>query len=236
MTDHHQLYIGGEWVAPQGTSTITLVSPSTEEVVGSVPEATEGDVDRAVDAARSAFDDPTGWSQWTAGRRAEVLERFAAALDTRAGATAQAVSSQNGMPLQISSAFESVFPPLLLRYYGSLVAQRGPEERRDALFGGTTVVRREPIGVVGAIVPWNFPQALAFLKIAPALAAGCTIVVKPAPETVLDSYVMAEAAQEAGLPPGVLNIVPAGREAGATWSRTQASTRWRSPAPRRRAA
>jgi acyl-CoA reductase-like NAD-dependent aldehyde dehydrogenase len=215
MTDHHQLYIGGEWVAPQGTSTITLVSPSTEEVVGSVPEATEGDVDRAVDAARSAFDDPTGWSQWTAGRRAEVLERFAAALDTRAGATAQAVSSQNGMPLQISSAFESVFPPLLLRYYGSLVAQRGPEERRDALFGGTTVVRREPIGVVGAIVPWNFPQALAFLKIAPALAAGCTIVVKPAPETVLDSYVMAEAAQEAGLPPGVLNIVPAGREAGA---------------------
>jgi aldehyde dehydrogenase (NAD+) len=214
LTDHRQLYIGGDWVAPAGTSTITVVSPSTEEVIGSVPEATEADVDRAVEAARRAFDDPAGWASWSPAARAEVLERFAAGLDTRAGATAQAVSSQNGMPVQISQAFESVFPPLLLRYYGKLVAERGAEERRDAMFGGTTVVRREPIGVVGGIVPWNFPQALSFLKIAPALAAGCTIVVKPAPETVLDSYVMAEAAVEAGLPAGVLNIVPAGREVG----------------------
>jgi aldehyde dehydrogenase (NAD+) len=214
LTDHRQLYIGGEWVAPAGTSTITVVSPSTEEVIGSVPEATEADVDRAVEAARRAFDDPAGWANWSPAARAEVLERFAAGLDTRAGATAQAVSSQNGMPVQISQAFESAFPPLLLRYYGKLVAERGTEERRDAMFGGTTIVRREPIGVVGGIVPWNFPQALSFLKIAPALAAGCTIVVKPAPETVLDSYVMAEAAAEAGLPAGVLNIVPAGREVG----------------------
>jgi aldehyde dehydrogenase (NAD+) len=119
------------------------------------------------------------------------------------------------MPVQISQAFESVFPALLLRYYSGLVTSRGAEERREAMFGGTTVVRREPIGVVAAIVPWNFPQALAFLKIAPALAAGCALVVKPAPETVLDSYVMAQAAAEAGLPAGVLNIVPAGRDVGA---------------------
>ncbi len=214
MLQHHQLYIGGEWVAPQGSDTITIVSPSTEEVLGTVPDASEADVDRAVDAARAAFDDPSGWSTWTPEARAEVLERFAAGLDNRAAATASAVSSQNGMPLQISQAFESVFPALLLRYYSKLVTARGPEERRESMFGGTTVVRREPIGVAAAIVPWNFPQALAFLKIAPALAAGCTLVVKPAPETVLDSYVMAEAAIEAGLPPGVLNIVPAGREVG----------------------
>jgi aldehyde dehydrogenase (NAD+) len=214
MTDHDTLYIGGDWVAPAGSDTITVVSPSTEEVIGSVPEASEADVDRAVDAARTAFDDPQGWASWTPQARAEVLERFAVALDARAAATAGAVSSQNGMPVQISQAFESVFPALLLRYYSGLVTSRGAEERRDAMFGGTTVVRREPIGVVAAIVPWNFPQALAFLKIAPALAAGCALVVKPAPETVLDSYVMAQAAAEAGLPAGVLNIVPAGREVG----------------------
>lgn len=215
MSEHRHLYIGGKWTSPSGTGTITVVSPSTEELLGSVPDATEADVDHAVEAARAAFDDSQGWSQWTPQQRTEVLERFAAALEARAEATATAVSSQNGMPLQISQAFESVFPALLLRYYGKLVSERGPEERRDAMFGGTTIVRREPIGVVGAIVPWNFPQALAFLKIAPALAAGCTIVVKPAPETVLDSYVMAEAAAEAGLPAGVLNIVPGGREVGA---------------------
>ncbi|BBG02630.1 MULTISPECIES: aldehyde dehydrogenase [Pseudonocardia] len=215
MTGHDRLYIGGEWVAPAGTGTLTVVSPSTEEVLGAVPEGTEADVDRAVDAARTAFDDPQGWSTWTPQARAEVLERFAVALDASAAATAQAVSSQNGMPIRIAQALESVFPALLLRYYGTLVANRGTEERRDAMFGGTTIVRREPVGVVAAIVPWNFPQALAFVKIAPALAAGCTVVVKPAPETVLDSWVMAEAAQAAGLPPGVLSIVPAGREVGA---------------------
>jgi aldehyde dehydrogenase (NAD+) len=215
LPEHHHLYIGGDWVPPAGTGTITVVSPSTEEIIGAVPEATEADADRAVGAARAAFDDPGGWSSWAPAARVEVLERFAAALESRAEATVTAVSSQNGMPLQISQAFEAVFPALLLRYYGGLVAARGAEERRDAMFGGTTVVRREPVGVVGAIVPWNFPQALAFLKIAPALAAGCTIVLKPAPETVLDCYVMAEAAAEAGLPAGVLNIVPAGREVGA---------------------
>jgi len=215
LSEHHHLYIGGEWVAPLGSGTITVVSPSTEEVIGVVPEASEADVDRAVDAARAAFDDPNGWSSWAPAARAEVLERFAAGLEARAETTATTVSSQNGMPLQISQAFEAVFPALLLRYYGELVASRGAEERRDAMFGGTTVVRREPIGVAAAIVPWNFPQALAFLKIAPALAAGCTLVLKPAPETVLDSYVMAEAAAEAGLPAGVLSIVPAGREVGA---------------------
>jgi aldehyde dehydrogenase (NAD+) len=214
-THHDTLYIDGDWVAPAGSDTITVVSPSTEEIIGSVPEASEADVDRAVDAARTAFDNPQGWASWTPQARAEVLERFAVALDARAAATAEAVSSQNGMPVQISQAFESVFPALLLRYYSGLVTSRGAEERREAMFGGTTVVRREPIGVVAAIVPWNFPQALAFLKIAPALAAGCALVVKPAPETVLDSYVMAQAAAEAGLPAGVLNIVPAGRDVGA---------------------
>jgi acyl-CoA reductase-like NAD-dependent aldehyde dehydrogenase len=119
------------------------------------------------------------------------------------------------MPIDMARNFEAGFPALLLRYYGQLVDEQGIEHVRPAMFGGSTAVRREPVGVVAAIVPWNFPQALAFLKVAPALAAGCTVVLKPAPETVLDSYVMIDAAIEAGLPAGVLNVVPAGRETGA---------------------
>ncbi|QYB00244.1 aldehyde dehydrogenase (plasmid) [Rhodococcus sp. USK10] len=214
MIEHNTLFIGGGWVPPKGSGRITVTSPSTEEVIGSCPEASRADIDRAATAAREAFDDPTGWSRWSPQERADALERFALALDARAEATACAVSSQNGMPIRTAQNVEAVTPPLLLRYYGGLAASQ-KEERRDAMFGGTTIVQRVPIGVVAAIAPWNFPQSLSFLKIAPALAAGCTLVVKPSPETVLDSYVMAEAAAEAGIPGGVLNIVPAGREGGA---------------------
>ena len=213
-TNFDTLYIGGDWTTPSSPSTYTVISPTTEEVIGSVPEGTEADIDRAVDAGRAAFDDPTGWSQYAPHRRSEILERFADALDKRGARTAEAVTRQNGMPIQTSQSMEAVFPALLLRYYAGLVKE-STDERRPAMFGGTTVVRREPVGVVAAIVPWNFPQALAFTKIAPALAAGCTVVMKPSPETVLDSYVMIEAAMEAGLPAGVLNVVPAGAAVGA---------------------
>ncbi|MDZ4265690.1 MAG: aldehyde dehydrogenase, partial [Mycobacterium sp.] len=125
------------------------------------------------------------------------------------------VSSQNGMPIAVSRQLEAVFPATLLRYYAGMVRDRESEESRPGLFGGTTLVRRTPVGVVGAIVPWNFPQTLAAFKYAPALAAGCTVVIKPSPETVLDSYLLAEAVQEAALPPGVVNIVTGGRDVGA---------------------
>ncbi|WP_127129081.1 aldehyde dehydrogenase [Georgenia sp. SYP-B2076] len=209
-----RLYIGGEWVAPTTERTFTAVSASTEEVIGHAPEAAEGDVDRAVTAARAAFDDPQGWSRWDVGRRADTIERFADAVEKRAGQTARLVSNQNGMPISMSEAVEGGFPPVALRYYAGLIRD-GIEERREGVFGRATRVRQEPVGVVAAIVPWNFPQALAFTKIAPALAAGCTMVIKPSPETVLDSYLIAEAAEEAGIPAGVLNFVPAGREVGA---------------------
>ncbi|MFJ6263058.1 aldehyde dehydrogenase [Rhodococcus erythropolis] len=213
-TDYDTLYLDGGWAKPTGTGTITVTSPSTETIIGSVPEATDHDVDKAVDASRTEFEDPEGWAHYAPARRAEILERFADALESRASRTAEAVSQQNGMPIQIANGFEAVFPALLLRYYAGLVKD-STDERRPAMFGGTTIVRREPVGVVAAIVPWNFPQALAFTKIAPALAAGCTVVMKPSPETVLDSYVMAEAAIAAGLPAGVLNIVPADATVGA---------------------
>jgi acyl-CoA reductase-like NAD-dependent aldehyde dehydrogenase len=119
------------------------------------------------------------------------------------------------MPIWLAQQFEGPFPPLLLRYYAGIVANLPQEEVRPGMLGGNSLVIREPVGVVAAIVPWNVPQAITFLKLAPALAAGCTVVLKPAPETVLDAMLMCEAAAEAGLPDGVLSVVPGGRELGA---------------------
>jgi acyl-CoA reductase-like NAD-dependent aldehyde dehydrogenase len=215
MTHHDTLFIGGEWVSPSSDRTITVVSASTEEVIGSVPEAVEADIDAAVDAARRAFEDPKGWANWSAADRATVMERFADELEARVPDIARLVSAQNGMPIGISTQLDAAFPSVLLRYYAGVIREASFEVEQPALLGGTTVVRREPIGVVGAIVPWNFPQSLSAFKHAPALAAGCTLVIKPSPETVLDSVPLAEAAAAAGIPPGVINIVPGGREVGA---------------------
>jgi aldehyde dehydrogenase (NAD+) len=213
--NYDSFFIDGEWRKPEGSATISMISASTEEQIGLVPEGTTADIDAAVAAARRAFDDPSGWSTWSPQERYEVLERFAAALDGRGEEIAKRVTAQNGMPWALSSSVEAVFPGLLLRYYGDLAMQQEQEEFRPGMLGGVTIVRRDPVGVVGAIVPWNVPAALTFMKVAPALAAGCTVVLKPAPETVLEQYVVAEAAMEAGLPPGVLNIVQGGREVGA---------------------
>ncbi|MCW2786675.1 MAG: Betaine-aldehyde dehydrogenase [Marmoricola sp.] len=212
---YDKLYVGGDWNAPLGTEVIPVISPTTEEQIGSVPLGTERDIDAAVDAARTAFDAPDGWSRWEPSRRAEVLNRFADELEARGAETASRVSQQNGMPIVVAEMFEAGFPALLVRYYAGLMVEVPQEEIRPGMLGGASLVRRDPVGVVAAIVPWNVPQGITFLKVAPALAAGCTVVLKPAPETVLDAFLMAEAAVAAGLPAGVLNIVPAGREVGA---------------------
>ncbi|MFD2396050.1 aldehyde dehydrogenase [Prauserella oleivorans] len=146
--------------------------------------------------------------------RARILRTFADAIEKRADDMHQTVASQNGMPIAVASQLETNYPTTLLRMYASLIESE-TDDVRDGAWGGRISVEREPIGVVAAIVPWNFPQTLASFKYAPALAAGCTVVMKPSPETVLDSVLLAEAAIDAGLPPGVLNIVPGGRGLGA---------------------
>lgn len=205
--EHGSIYIGGAWVPPARPGTIDVTSAATGELVGRVAEATVADVDAAVAAARAAFDDPRGWPSWSAAERAAALKRLAEELGARGEETARLVSSQNGMPISLALASESVFPALLLGYYGDLVAQFPAEEVREALTGGTTLVRRQPVGVVAAIVPWNFPQTLTFFKLAPALAAGCTVVLKPSSETLLDALLLGEAVAAAGLPPGVVNVL-----------------------------
>lgn len=213
MTRHYDtLFIGGEWIAPSSTDRFTIASAATEEVIGSVPEGKKADADKAVAAARRAFDDPKGWAHWEPAQRADALERLAVELDKRAEDTAQTVSSENGIPVAVTSAVESYFPAASLRYYAGLIRELPVETSQASPFGNQTRVRREPIGVVLAIAPWNYPQSLSATKVAPALAAGATVVLKPSPETPLDSYIFAEAVEAAGLPAGVFNLVPGGTE------------------------
>jgi acyl-CoA reductase-like NAD-dependent aldehyde dehydrogenase len=215
MIDSDELFIGGEWIEPRASERIHVIAASTEEPVGSVPEGTNADIDAAVGAARAAFDDPGGWSSWPAEDRAQALECLAGALEGRGEESAHRVSLQNGMPISIALATEAIFPAVLARYYAGMIRQTDLEEDRPGLLGGTIHVVSKPVGVVGAIVPWNYPQCLTMFKLAPLLAAGCTVVIKPSPETVLDSLLLAEAIVEAGLPAGVVNIVPGGRDLGA---------------------
>ena len=172
--DSDELFIGGEWVKPQGSDRISVLAASTEEPVGSVPDGTNADIDVAVRAARAAFEDPSGWSSWSSEDRAQALERLAGAMQDRGEEIAHRVSLQNGMPISLALQIEAVFPAVLAQYYGGLIRQTTLQEDRQGLLGGTIEVLRKPVGVVGAIVPWNYPQTLAMFKLAPLLARAMT--------------------------------------------------------------
>jgi acyl-CoA reductase-like NAD-dependent aldehyde dehydrogenase len=213
--EYGSFFANGQWVAPSGSERIEVISPSTEQVVGSVPKVGDADVENAVAAARAAFVDTQGWSKWTPQQRGEHIERFAKAMDVRSSESSDRTTIQNGMPISVSRAVEGDLPGPLLRYYVEIANRQVSNELRTGFMGGKAIVRHVPLGVVAAIVPWNFPQALTFAKLAPLLAVGCTVVLKPSPEAVLDAYTVAEAAEAADLPPGVINILPGGRETGA---------------------
>ncbi|NUR90999.1 MAG: aldehyde dehydrogenase [Nonomuraea sp.] len=212
MRQHDKLFIGGEWVTPAGTGVIDVISPHTEEVVGRVPDGTAADMDRAVAAAREAFDHGP-WPRMSFAERAAIIGRLADVYEAKQGEMAALITEEMGSPITFSQLAQAPQPLGMLRFFAEYGSTFQQEEQRPGLFGPTTV-RREPVGVVAAVVPWNVPQFVSMTKIAPALLAGCTIVLKPAPETPLDSYLFAEMVQEVGIPAGVLNIVPAGREAG----------------------
>ncbi len=188
-----------------------VVEAATGEPLGDGASVTESDIDDAVAVARWAL---PGWRDSAPEYRAGFLLAMADALKSRAQATSELVTRENGMPIRLSRGANGAFPPLLLRYYAQLVTEIPIEEIRPGVTGHT-IVRREAVGVVAAIIPWNYPQALAAMKIAPALAAGCTVVLKASPETALDALAFAEAATDAGLPPGVLNVVSGGPATGA---------------------
>lgn len=207
-------FIGNEWVSPATDKQFELINASTGDVIATVPEGVEADMDKAVAAARAAFD-AGEWSGATPESRAAVMLRFMESMAKRGPQLAEAVSLQNGMPVSLSNMLEAQFPAGLLQYYASLAGSMALSDVRPSQMGKETLVEKSAIGVVAAVVPWNFPVTLAFSKIAPAMLAGCTLVIKPSPGTVLDSYLVAEAALEAGVPAGVINIVAADRAAGA---------------------
>ncbi len=205
------LFIDGQFVAPAGSGTIEVVSPHTEQVFARVPDGSEADIDRAVQAARTAFDGE--WSRTTPAERGALLGALSLAIQTRMDEFAGCITSQNGSPFSFSQMGQVFASTMVLDYYAGLAGTFHFEEVRAGVMG-PALVRREALGVAAAIVPWNVPLFTAMLKIAPALLAGCTVVLKPAPETPLDSYLLAECLQEVGVPAGVVNIVAAGREVG----------------------
>jgi len=211
--DRPHLYIDGAWVTPSKRSSTPMIEASTGAVFATAALAGTDDVDLAVAAARRALTGP--WARFTVVERAELIQAFAGELKKRSRATAALVSRENGMPVTLSGIVNGLAPFAITGYYAALAAKLDAEDVRPSPTGGDTVVLRNPVGVVAAVTPWNYPQPLAIMKVAPALAAGCTVVLKPPPETALDGYVIADAAEAAGIPAGVVNVLAGGREAGA---------------------
>ena len=205
-------FIGGKWVKPAGTGKLDVISPVTEQVVMTFPEASPRDVDAAVAAAREAFDKGP-WPRMSAKERGAALLKVAELLKARLPELATTWTMQMGAPISLTR-YLSGQPPELFEYYGKLIQSYPLVDERKGGHGERVRVVKEPVGVVAAITPWNAPLVLLCYKVAAGLAAGCTIVAKPAPETPADAYILAECIEAAGLPPGVFNLVPAGRETG----------------------
>lgn len=211
MTDYKELFIGGEWVAPDGQGRIEVISPVTEEVFGSVPDASTADVDRAVAAARRAFDEGP-WPRMTPEERADAITRLSLALQARSMDIADVITNENGSVKSFSIMGQVFASTMVLDKYAEIARTFQFEERRLGALGGDVRVRRAPVGVVAGVIPWNVPLYITAMKLGPAMASGSTIVLKPAPETPLDAYLFADAVLEAGIPEGVINVVAAGRE------------------------
>lgn len=210
--DQANLYLGGTWVEPHSTETLEVFSPATGERVGSVPVADATDVDAAVRAARAAFDSGV-WSAVSLDERADVLDRAADLIDQRGAEITALVSAEMGAPPSSIATLQQLPGTGVLRAYASAVREYPWEEYRTGLFG-TTRVTREPVGVVGAITAWNVPLFLVCNKFGAALAAGCSVVLKPAPETPLTANLLAQIFTEAGVPEGVISVVPGGTATG----------------------
>ncbi|MEU0201311.1 MULTISPECIES: aldehyde dehydrogenase family protein [unclassified Streptomyces] len=199
MKAHDGMYIGGAWRPAAGQDVIEVVNPVDEQVIGTVPAGTAEDVDAAVRAARAAL---PGWAATPPAERAARLAALRDVLAARADEIAETVTAELGSPLKFSQAVHAAVPIAVAGSYAELAATYAFEEKT-----GNSVVHHEPIGVVAAITPWNYPLHQIVAKAAPALAAGCTIVVKPAEDTPLVARLFAEAVHEAGVPAGVVNLV-----------------------------
>ena len=199
MIERKQLYIGGRWVAPSSAETIEVTDSNTGEVFATIPAGTAADADAAVAAARAAFD---GWSQTSPAERAEIVQKIADGLKARTEDLARTIATEVGMPLKLSTIVQVGGPVAAWSNYAKLAREFAYDEKV-----GNSIVTREPVGVVAAITPWNYPLNQITLKVAPALAAGCTVVLKPSEVAPINAFILADVIHEAGLPPGVFNMV-----------------------------
>lgn len=199
MLVRDKFFIGGQWVAPSGRDSIEVHNAGTGEPMGRIPAGTEADIERAVDAARAALE---GWSQTPVGERAQYLEKISAGLKARSDELARIIAQEVGMPIKLAGRIQASLPINNFANYARLVKDFQFEARV-----GNSLVVREPVGVVGAITPWNYPLHQIALKVAPALAAGCTVVLKPSEVAPFNAFLLAEVVEQAGLPKGVFNVV-----------------------------
>src|SRR3989441_7261113 len=207
MLVRDKLFIGGRWVAPSGKQMIDVHNAGTGEVMGRVPAGDARDVDAAAAAARGALDK---WSATSPSVRAELLERISAGLKARADELARTIAQEVGMPLKLAGRIQAGLPIANFANYAKLLREFKWEDRV-----GNSLVVREPVGVVAAITPWNYPLHQITLKLAPALGAGCTVVLKPSEVAPFNAFILAEVIEQAGLPKGVFNLVTGyGQSAG----------------------
>ncbi|HVU01922.1 MAG TPA: aldehyde dehydrogenase family protein [Polyangiaceae bacterium] len=199
MKTYDKIYIGGEWTPPTGKGTFEVVDASTEEVMATIPAGNAADVDRAVKAARAAFD---AWSRTPAAERGEYLQKIQAGLAARTDEIAETVAREVGMPIALSKMIQAGLPTLTFGSAAGLATSYEFEEES----GNSTIVR-EPVGVVGCITPWNYPLHQVAAKVAMALAAGCTVVLKPSEVAPLSAFILAEIVDSVRLPRGVFNLV-----------------------------
>ena len=194
-----KLYVNGEWVKPVGKGMLDVINSTTEEVMGRVPEGAAEDINRAVAAARTAFD---SWASTSAGERAGLLQKIAAGLAARQNEIAAIIASEVGMPLPLATMVQAGMPAMVMGSYAKMLGEYSFEEQI-----GNSLVVKEPVGVIGCITPWNYPLHQVVAKVAPALAAGCTVVLKPSEVAPLTAFILAEIVDDAGLPAGVFNLV-----------------------------
>jgi len=199
MQQYDKLYINGQWTAPGDPGFIEVTGAASEEVIGRVPCGVQKDVDKAVDAARAAFD---FWAATGVAERAAFLTKLHQGLVERSDDIAATVTAEVGMPLKLSQRIQAGLPAAVMQSYAAMIADYPLEERI-----GTSLVLHEPVGVVACITPWNYPLHQIVAKVAPALAAGCCVIVKPSSDAPLSAFILAEIVDKAGLPPGVFNLV-----------------------------
>ena len=213
MYKRDKLFIDGVWSAPQSGATVDVISPHSQKSIGTVCMAGTADVDSAVRAARKAFDDGP-WPRMQPAERIEALNRLAELYKEHRDEMAELITAEIGAPISFAKRAQVRIPLMIFSAFSSLAASYDWQESRPGLYGNDIRINKQPVGVVAAVVPWNMPQFLTVCKIAPALLAGCCVVLKPSPESVLDAQLLADFVEQAGLPPGVFNVVPGDRDVG----------------------